>query len=388
MSTVKCMYSGIEFESDNQRIAQHPYIAELRKRAWQESRDKYKKVMIEIGNLKGEKISDIYEYMSRLERSVGNTPKTGTINGLLQQSIDHDNKCSDHLVGVQKLSYQYGNLLFDGISMKLTETGLTQLSANLGIPAKFIKRCPSWLREENINYFINKRAAEKPDYKFFVRSYQGSDLVARAVLSEHYRPISNRFLLETLSTSLSGVNNVKIIRPYLDRDSLILRVVVVNDVGPENGNYGLGLFIKNNETGQKSLTISPLVMRTSCTNSLSFDKDKSVMNIRHVHHDPKFLIESVKVSINNCLNSAGEKLEYIEIASLSQVDIASTINELSRKYKFTKKEKDLVRIGTENSNSLMGIINGITWMAKSVAPHKSYQYELLAGRMLETGVIA
>ena len=154
------------------------------------------------------------------------------------------------------------------------------------------------LLDENVNYWLDANPNRKHLVRGFLTDGAGEPGIARAFLSDRYKPIDN---FDVLMATLAGVRQAGT-EVEIDGADLSDRRMTVRLVCPEvtqyaedllssyrspfSGNTGsdnptifAGLVIKNSETGGGAFTIVPRLVVQVCSNGLQMTKDA----VREVH---------------------------------------------------------------------------------------------------------
>jgi hypothetical protein len=173
------------------------------------------------------------------------------------------------------------------------------MADKLGIPVAYLRR----LREEHLALYdanVNGWLEQQPGRRLLIRALHGdgSDGVARAVLSERYRFVDN---LDVLLAVLDGIRSagadVEVRRCDLTERRMYVQiasqsvaahaeVLLRNYVSPFTGARGAdnplvfaGFVLSNSETGHGSFSITPRLIAQVCSNGYTITKDA----MREVH---------------------------------------------------------------------------------------------------------
>jgi hypothetical protein len=299
-----------------------------------------------------------------------------TIDQLHRQSLALDAGKTDTLQLTHHLQYDHHcHLNFGGEDgLPLTNHALRQVCKRLKTPYKYLTRCPELLRATNLNYWQN----QLPDGgQWLIRM---ADNTVRAVLSEHYTVVDNSTILSLLDKLLEGVH-VKLIRPYLDGNSLHLRLATNDSQG---GHYQIGCYVSNDEVGSGAIIVAPFIQRTSCTNSIIHVEG----GIRRAHYrlDTAFVRALLKHEVGRALQLSAEMLDAVIEAETERLpDIAGIVADLADRKGLTKATQDNILIGTESARTRMGLVNGLSYAAHATPElpiGARVMLEILAGRVL------
>ena len=303
------------------------------------------------------------------------------IQDMIERSKIYDESKYDFKVKPSDSGFRDGLFVVKGdmgnTPYTVEDSALGQIANNLDIPIKYLKKCPSQLQDTNLNHWLwSQRGQYRKDRPLFVRTHEDR---VRAFLSEAYAPISNTEILQIVHEFTDDID-YKLLRPNIDRDSMFLRVVVRDNVG--NGNYGFGFYTHNGETGNRTVMISPFIMRTSCTNSTVWEKES--LKLRHAWHSPAYLRASIKEYIGKALHKSMEMVEMAVQAETEEIpNIKDVLKSIVKKYKLSDDNSAFLHRGTENEATRMGVVNGITFMSQQLSdPDEAIKFESLAGRIL------
>lgn len=157
-------------------------------------------------------------------------------------------------------------LLLNDEEAVITEHGMNQFLARLGIPVSYHDKCPLELKTANIRHWLNNR--EISTYKTFAQGDQ-KFLIGVGTAAERQLTASN--MISALGETLSKMNkDIHVESCYLDPYQMQFRATlpstnrepVVGDV------YSYGFHIQLSEVRQCPVIIAPLVYRLVCSNGL------------------------------------------------------------------------------------------------------------------------
>jgi hypothetical protein len=263
--------------------------------------------------------------------------------------------------------------------LALTPHALSQVCQKLNYPPyAYMNQCPADLRATNLNYWIT-RAFIRGNPSWFVRTYNAENPTARAVLSTRYSPIDSTTVLDIAFGLLGDVPH-RIIRPYVDPDILHLKISVADD---KSGNYAIGAYISNGETGNRALMVTPFIQRHSCDNSIILNS-KEAFSQRHVHVSTAYLRGTLKEKLGQTFRMSAELIDEIVTAEFDNIpDVGKVIADLCKDKGLSQDTHDLILMGTENQSSRMGIVNGLSFAAKQMdSVDKAIALETMAGDYL------
>lgn len=208
-----------------------------------------------------------------------------------------------------------------------------------------------------------------------LRSY---DKQVRAVFTDLYGIVNNtdmlKCLVEILRPEVDNLPEMRMVRSSVSPDDMLVQVVWKNVKGrnedmnrPGDGmslgqhnTYGVGAAIRNGETGNTGIKVTPMIWRSECTNTI-FVADDRAINLRHVGHHHAILAK-IKMGMIDCLPLAEQALAKIyEAEYVNLPNIADVIRGFAIQNKWDDELTDKVMLGTEGKATKMGVINGITY---------------------------
>lgn len=214
----------------------------------------------------------------------------------------------------------------------------------------------------------------KMDGKLLVRGYDND---ARAILSDKYATLDNVDILQMADEVLAGIpfKVVESGKYYskndgIQRDEMGLRIMVKTiKTDDDKSPYGLGVMIRNGETGEGASEVRPLVWRHSCFNSIVFkqSKDGEQQGLRLTH------LGSKGAKLNLLASAVFEALPMAEAGLVKfletkriEIDLAAVISKLGEDQGWSEEISNQVLIGSEGSQSVYGLVNGLTFAAHEV----------------------
>lgn len=225
----------------------------------------------------------------------------------------------------------------------------------------------------------------------FVRTY--GDQV-RAALSDRFTHIDNADVLQILGDFLDNKQggNYKLVRPYIGRDSLTVKVIIgggdaggIKVPGMEDSVYGIGCAVRTGETGNVSPEVVPLIQRHACTNSIVVrEKGTKLRQVGDRHAKMMILIGAMAEALQESGEIVNRMLEaqYEQLPSFDKI-----LGNLSEANGWGQEFSMTVARGTENAKTTMGIVNGLTYAAHAadLPAETMFEVESLAGKLLMAG---
>lgn len=182
------------------------------------------------------------------------------------------------------------------------------------------------------------------------------------------------------------------IRPSVTSDELRIKMLW-RDISPKQGgggNYGIGVYAQDFELGGGTRgKIMPCIQRHSCENSIIVTHDGSAeWAHQHFGSAANSLAAKriqIKLAIGEALKIAAETMERVLVAEEVKLDdFSSILDGLALEYGWSTEVKTKVAIGTEGRETIMGIVNGVTFAAHTAfdAVEAQTEMEKLGGVLL------
>lgn len=323
---------------------------------------------------------------------------------LAEAALEHDRGKHDLIVAAKELNFLTvessmmlpGVLLPDGTSKIIEPWGLQQLCAKLG-PVVFGKGSGKSLPYDYFSAVSSDLAChnlethcQRSDARWMLRCH-GERL--RAVLDSKFPGgqvdgmFENRAYLEILRSFVDENEQATLLTSsHIDRDDLHLRIIWKSVNTPQDGIYGLGVYIGNSEVGRRKLQVLPLIQRTKCTNSIVGVAGDSLQ----LAHRGNYAAMRVmfKAAISSVLEGSAELLARMLKAEEQKIEnFADTLAKLAKDYGWTAAVHDQVLIGSEGKETLAGIVNGMTYAAQKLDPNAQAELEQAAGKLLQKVVL-
>lgn len=279
--------------------------------------------------------------------------------------------------------------------LRLTDNALSQMYQKLGkvhygrgsnkaLPSEYLSRFPNSERAQVLNWTMAKGG----NNRWLVRAFEDT---CRAVLDSSYPRVWNTELLRQVRRVLldkGGLEQVEVIRPYLDPDQLHLKFWF-----PDTGTNVLkvGAVIRNGETGNSRLEAMPMVHRTSCTNSIVIGTDaygnRNGMSITHYPGaSTSALMSQFYANLPAVMNASADLINrLIEAEEVAMPNFREIIDGLAIEHGWDYRFKNAVDEGSEGQRTLGGLVAGVTYAAHAVrdlAPAQVLDVEIIGGNLL------
>ena len=302
-------------------------------------------------------------------------------------------------------------------SLRPTTWATAQLCQRLNVPTSYFRRCPNELQDAQANYWLrrgretNGNSANGEAHSDSEGHPNGSsnghgkghgpekwllradDSMLRGVLSEHYSPLDNTQLMESVRPLFNGHYRVEWFG--LSDEALHLRVIdpsLTRDVLP-NDALSAGVHLSNSEVGRRAVTVDACIYRLVCSNGLvAMVRGKSLLRQRHIHvSQPRFQV-ALEEAVAEGLRTASGFVEQMKRATQQPVrDVEKALERLGIRMGLSQSVLDAARRSmlserSDQQATLYSLVNGLTWAAQSLPDENRYDLEVLAGRLAETGL--
>jgi hypothetical protein len=315
----------------------------------------------------------------------------------VDKSAQYDQYKADFTAPIRDITYNDAaelvlpsdNILGQMKPLPIDDWAFGQVCTKLGgLPRRYLQRCPDWLRSEQLNYwqeqrgkFVDKNKADggRMSENWFIRTYKDS---VRATLTDHYAPLGNTELLEVVrDLAVESDLHGKMIRPYIGPHEMHLRMMTDDR---DNGNYGTGVYIGNGEIGNRRISIFGVVQTTSCTNSQIITEGGLIR--KHMFMTTEELKYMVHVAIGKAFEVSDKMWKNFAVAERKKLpSLTDTLDMLRKKHNLSKEVRDAALAGSNNSHTVKGVIDGLSFAAHSVeglSQKDRVDLETMAGAIL------
>lgn len=317
------------------------------------------------------------------------------------------------------LSFNMGG---ETIEVEPTRLCLTQICDRAGIPMKYADRMVgdhASLLETNINHWLTNEPEKR-----MLRTLVNGQHVARAFLTQRYRPLENCDLAEIVLPHMirAGciVKSAKITekRLYIQAATpgMEARIDEIRKAhGWTQGNHTFlkepdvvqaGVVVSNSEVGCGSVAIEPMLFRLRCLNGLvvaeamrRYHIGRSTGNGDHDAQefysdatrqlDDKAFWNKVNDTVSAVFQPERFKAMTENFARTGGVALASPTNaveEVTKRFKLTVEEGKSVldNLIEGGDNSLYGLVNAVTATSRSCEDYdRGVEFERFGGQILE-----
>lgn len=253
----------------------------------------------------------------------------------------------DETLPVSRLRFDGDHLCVGSRAHSMQPQALDQVSAKLGIPQGYLRKCPGFLKAENLNHWLKGL-----DGDVLIR-FDGNEV--RAVLSDRYQPVSN---LEVVRTLLRTCPEDTPVRWECEARYLSLQVL---RSAAERTLLG-GVFVQNSETGHCTVELNALVYRVVCTNGLILSGGEVSVKRRHTRDAVATLEELRSVVSASWPNVVRHADRFDAMRSIRVPSIEPTMERIDTEFSLNEKQIQSVRLAyrVEPGWTMYDVINAYT----------------------------
>jgi len=267
----------------------------------------------------------------------------------------------DRSIPVDDVSFaDLESVCISGATYNLRPIAQQSICYRLGIPIHYLRKCPTDIQQNNLNYWIKHEKNEKLFFRF-----DGSEV--RAIFTPRYVPTDNKEVLDRLIEH--GYKPNTRVQCSLDDEFMLVSVPDDRETFRINGDRMTpGISVSNSEVGLAALSISTFTLRLVYTNGM-ISKTEVSASYRHVSSE---LLSKLPGVLNELKAGFGQQREQFQISLESKVDNPeATIESFNRQFELRKEEKEAVEwaLAQEYGFTMFSVINTYT---------KAAQYELLS----------
>jgi hypothetical protein len=304
--------------------------------------------------------------------------KNMTTLGKVSARVDElSRNCTDHLVPVKDISFDsIESIRIVNEVHPMRPIAQQSISARLGIPIQYLKKCPSEVQAYNLNHWIKQEKNEKLFLRF------DSEEV-RAVFTPKYQPIDNFEVLQRLDDL--GYPPETPVQCHLDPEFMSISLLEGKQTFSIDGSkITPGVAISNSEIGLACLSIAAFFLRLICTNGLVATTE---VRAAYKHVSLKIFKEFPSVLEKVSLELA-KKRDQFRISTQSKVDNPLvTLESFNRQFQLSKDQRDAVEWGwsKEGGDTMFSIVNAYTRASQfdGLSAESSYRLQKVGGTILE-----
>jgi len=267
----------------------------------------------------------------------------------------------DRLIPVDDVSFtDLESVCISGATYNLRNIAQQSICYRLGIPIHYLRKCPTEIQQNNLNYWIKHEKNEKLFFRFDSNE-------VRAIFTPRYIPTDNKEVLDRLLEH--GYKPNTRVQCSLDDEFMLVSVPDDRETFRINGDRMTpGISVSNSQVGLASMSIATFTLSLVCTNGM-ISKTSYSASYRHVSSE---LLSNLPGVLNALKSGFGQQKERFAISLESKVDNPElTVESLNRQFELKPAEREAVTwaLGHEYGFTMFSIINSYT---------KASQYELLS----------
>lgn len=319
----------------------------------------------------------------------------------------HNHVPKDAIVRARALDFAHKDerlvMGFDGGGIGLHRHALGQVAGKAGIPGAYLAELATggaWQKDLAAHVLNQHFSAGQPDARFLVRAVGGE---ARGFLSDRYRRLDSRPLLEAFAEACSAVGAVPVDGVVSDtRLALKAFLPMVFEPVP-NEVMCLGLEWGNSDFGAARHTVRPMLWRLWCTNKATMEDSLAQVHLggrlgddiefsrRTYELDTKASVSALRDVVRGVLGPAkvNTLLDTIRNANEKKVDWKNLKTSLARR--LLKGEMAAVEAAYQSDDvvnlpegkSVWRASNAISWIAgRTEDSDRRLELERLAGEVV------
>lgn len=331
--------------------------------------------------------------------------KTISFDDALDRAGQAESERTDYIAGINDIKFKVSDggkfvVEIGGKQFRPTEHSFPQLSQKSGVLSSSI------LREMDADEGSDRQDAEtmvriasnairrvKDDAKFFIRTY--TDGTLRAMFSDKYAPINNRWYLETLKEFLPSA---RLSHWKSDEDTLWGNILIPDSMKrvaeDEDSDFGCMLSVANCEIGKRRLNLLPSIFRSICLNGNIWGQKEGVaIKRKHMGNiDLGTLKTEIGEGIRKQLPIAAAAIDkFLDTRKLAiKSNVRDVIAVIASDAKLSIGEAQRALRAHEllesHHESLFGVVNAITRMGQSYDPARQYDMDILGGQLAQMSI--
>lgn len=330
---------------------------------------------------------------------------TISFDDALDRAGQAESERTDYIAGVNDIKFAVsdsGKFVVEiaGKQFRPTEHSFPQLSQKCGVLSSSILRemdsdkgSDAQDAETMVKIAGNALRRVKDDAKFFIRTY--TDGTLRAMFSDKYAPINNRWYLETLKEFLPSA---RLSHWKSDEDTLWGNILIPDSmkrvVEDEDSDFGCMLSVANCEIGKRRLNLLPSIFRSICLNGNIWGAKEGVAIKRK--HMGAIDLGSLKAQIGEGIKqqlpiAAAAIDKFLDTRKLEvKTNVRDVIAVIANDAKLSVGEAQRALQAHEllesHHNNLFGVVNAITRMGQSYDPARQYDMDVLGGQLAQMSI--
>jgi hypothetical protein len=299
------------------------------------------------------------------------------------------------------------------IPATLTHHAFGQLAARIGAPADYLRKLPTTLAAQNLNYGLKNRVQEDGQYDASLLFHTNGRLVLRALTTEKYSRLWNYEVVERL-VGFADTHGLQPVRPtftwngqpapqltkentglFASDHDMVLGLMAKDRVVQDNGSpmYRV-IIVENSEVGDKSFRVTFAMVRDICGNLILWGATQAMeFSFPHIG-DVASKWGDVKMDMKHYLDKSTDEEQRLIVAARStmlgmnrdevldklfgQRKIALPKRVIGAAYDMTVEAQD------GSPNTVWGFVQGLTrYSQKTVGQYADKRLDLdRAGRRI------
>jgi hypothetical protein len=299
-----------------------------------------------------------------------------------------------------------------------TKLCVEEIADRTGIPRKYAERMTTeapGLLAKNVNHWFTN----KPE-KRMLRTLNNGVNVARAFLSERYRPLDNHDLalvaLPRLEAAGCEIRSCEVTetRFYIQASTPRIQSIIEQEtrVGGHhqiNRTIQAGLIIGNSEVGCGSIFVEPILYDLVCTNGLILQRTLRRHHVGRCQDGNEFASElftddtkrlddtAFWAKVGDVVSGAMDQIKFNEnierlratqkeVLAEKPKEVEEVVEVTSNRFSFSDDEKAALRLhfASGGDYSKYGLINAVTRTAEDVGSYdRAVELERLGGQIIE-----
>lgn len=287
---------------------------------------------------------------------------------------------------------KYQNVLIDdGVDQyPMSSWCLSQLSASLGVPASYVKKCivegASDLAIQNMDYWRDRSVANNPGKQYLVRL---TDDRARGFLSDRYSAFDDSKFIDMVTYALPSDSEFRISNQIVSPDITKMRIIANDKMNIGGDDYSVGFDISNSRVGRSGIKLQLLIFRWICSNGMLMGGGKAELLHRmhkNVQELPiavqiKLIMENMPELLVNIKDwTESSKSNKLNAGSLTMLTDGFRANVLNSEQAVLKIQAMMVE---RYNQSMWGYLQAITEVAQLYDVFTREAMEKYAGRLLQ-----
>lgn len=274
-------------------------------------------------------------------------------------------------------TFRTGHLNEGGREFGLSKLALLETGALPGIPRKLQERTPSWLLQQQLNYWFTEGMADK-QFKAMVRHTDEGD-VALAMARGTVNPFSNLRLLDELLAGISAkYGNGEVLADYKFHHTLEethMRLIVpghvrtIQGTGTADDSWSTGIQLTNSLIGLKKTEEQGYLFRWWCTNGCTDTLASTGTFSRRGGGDPDEAYNWARESVDQILAGLEHTLDGVQdlVGMPVAGDVVPVLRDLFAQYNIPNRERDRViaAMAENDTTDMYHLMQAVTQVANA-----------------------